>query len=62
MDCIELIDKYYKDFPELRNILLTHSEAVRERALRIVDAHPELGADPQFVAEAAMLHDIGIIF
>ncbi len=62
MDCIEFIDKYYKDFPELRNILLTHSEAVCERALRIVDAHPELGADRQFVAEAAMLHDIGIIF
>ncbi|MBP5523969.1 MAG: phosphohydrolase, partial [Bacteroidaceae bacterium] len=26
----------------------------------IVDAHPELGADRQFVEEAAMIHDLGI--
>ena len=62
MDCNKIIDKYYVDCPELKNILLTHSTAVRDRALHIVDAHPELGADRAFVAEAAMLHDIGIIF
>ena len=62
MDCNNIIDKYYVDCPELKNILLTHSTAVRDRALHIVDAHPELGADRAFVAEAAMLHDIGIIF
>lgn len=58
----ELIDKYYKDFPDLRNVLVTHSEQVRDMALQILDAHPELNADRQFVEEAAMLHDIGIIF
>ena len=62
MDCIELIDKYYKGAPELRQILLTHSLAVRDRALLICDNHPELHADRLFIAEAAMLHDIGIIF
>ena len=62
MDCNKIIDKYYVDCPELKNILLTHSTAVRDRALHIVDAHPELGADRAFVAEAALLHDIGIIF
>lgn len=62
MNPLELIDKYCADNPELRNVLLTHSTQVAERALRIVDAHPELGADRQFVWEAAMLHDIGIVF
>lgn len=58
----ELIDKYYKNAPELKQILITHSEQVRDRALAIVDAHPEWTVDRQFVEEAAMLHDIGIIF
>lgn len=62
MNPLELIDKYYAASPELRHILLTHSQQVRDRALHIVDTHPELNADRQFIAEAAMLHDIGIIF
>ena len=61
MDCIKLIDKYYADSPELRHILVTHSEQVRDRALQIIDAHPDWNVDREFVAEAAMLHDIGII-
>ena len=55
-----LIDKYYAEQPELRHILVTHSEQVRDRALKIVDMHPEWQVDRQFVEEAAMLHDIGI--
>lgn len=62
MNPLELIEKYYHNYPDLKQILLTHSEQVRDRALSIVDRHPELGADREFVAEAAMLHDIGIIF
>ena len=62
MDCIELIDKYYAASPELRHVLITHSEQVRDRALQIIDAHPNWQVDRDFVAEAAMLHDIGIIF
>ena len=61
MDCIELIDKYYATSPKLRHILVTHSEQVRNRALLIIDAHPNWQVDRDFVAEAAMLHDIGII-
>ena len=37
-----------------------HSRKVADKALAIVDNHPELHADRQFVEEAAMLHDIGI--
>lgn len=62
MNPLDIIDKYYGTQPELRNVLLAHSGQVRDRALRIVDAHPEWDADRQFVGEAAMLHDIGILY
>ena len=62
MNPLDIIDRYYAHSPELRHILLTHSLQVRDRALLIADRHPELSIDLQFVSEAAMLHDIGIIF
>lgn len=66
IDYNAIIDKYYGNYPELRNVLVTHSRQVADRALKIVDAHPEWTesglVDRQFVEEAAMLHDIGIIF
>lgn len=55
-----IIDKYYPEENELKHILMVHSRKVADKALSIVDNHPELGADRQFVEEAAMLHDIGI--
>ena len=63
IDYQAIIDYYYpeKEVPELRHILMTHSRQVAEKAVKIVDAHPELGADRDFVYAAAMLHDIGII-
>ncbi len=60
MDCEQLIHKYYDDNPPLLNILLTHSRLVARKAMEILDKHPEVQADRQFVYEAAMLHDIGI--
>ena len=65
MECDEsmwmkVIDKYYSDNQPLKNLLILHSRLVADKALKIVDAHLELGADRQFVEEAAMLHDIGI--
>lgn len=60
MDYQAIIDKYYTEDNELRHILITHSQSVAQKALQIVSLHPELGADRQFVHEAAMLHDIGI--
>lgn len=55
-----IINKYYPEDNELKHILMVHSRKVADKALKIVDTHPELGADRQFVEEAAMLHDIGI--
>ncbi len=55
-----LIDKYYAGNPPLHNILLKHSEAVTEKALKIIDNHPQISVNRDFVEEAAMLHDIGV--
>ena len=57
-----LIHEYYACEPELERILLLHSEAVARKALRIAAAHPEWQLDAGFLREAAMLHDIGIIY
>lgn len=55
-----IIDKYYSDNEPLRQILLTHSRSVADMALSVARHHPELGADEDFLFEAAMLHDIGV--
>ena len=55
-----LIDKYYPQPNELKQILLNHSHSVADKALWIADHHPELNLDRDFLYEAAMLHDIGI--
>ncbi len=60
-DWKRIIDKYYSGDGELRTILIIHSQSVARKALQIVSLHPELNLDPQFIEEAAMLHDIGII-
>ena len=64
IDYNQIIAKYCGDNVELQHILLTHSRQVADRALAILQAHPEWveqgEVDPVFVEEAAMLHDIGI--
>lgn len=57
----DIIALHYQRGSRLWNILLTHSHAVADLADAIVDAHPELHADAQFVHEASLLHDIGIV-
>lgn len=46
--------------PELKEVLLVHSNQVKNRALQIIQNQPDLRIDAQFISEAAMLHDIGI--
>ncbi|MBR6047330.1 MAG: HD domain-containing protein [Bacteroidaceae bacterium] len=62
MKVLNLIHKYYAGQPELEQILLKHSEDVAQRVLEIAEAHPEFHLDRQFLYEAAMLHDIGILY
>lgn len=60
-DWKKIIDKYYSGDGDLRTILIIHSQSVACKALQIVSLHPELNLDREFIEEAAMLHDIGII-
>lgn len=60
IDYNKIIDMYYPEAGRLRDILITHSQLVMQRALAVCKAHPGLGADCGFVEGAAMLHDIGI--
>lgn len=56
----DLIEQYYSPSSRAYEVLVRHGEDVATLALEIAEAHPELGADRQFLWEAAMLHDIGI--
>lgn len=60
MNPLDLINIYYPEENELKNILLIHSRKVAEKALAIAKAHPEFRLDESFLYEASMLHDIGI--
>lgn len=61
MNPLTLIHRFYADQPELEALLVRHSRQVAGRALTIAMAHSEWKLDLQFVYEAAMLHDIGIL-
>lgn len=65
IDFEAIIAKYCAGNEELKHILLTHSRQVADRALAILQMHPEWiesgEVDPVFVEEAAMLHDIGVV-
>jgi uncharacterized protein len=62
MDTIEILKKYYDpELPAFR-LLVQHSRMVAEKALRIARRASHFQPDLQFIQEAAMLHDIGILF
>ena len=60
IDPFVIIEKYYEKGSDIYNILVSHSQQVKNKALEIATKHPELQLDKQFISEAAMLHDIGI--
>ncbi len=62
MNPIEIIEKYYPKDRDVFEILTEHSRDVANKALQIASMHPEMNLDLQFIEEAAMLHDIGIIY
>jgi len=58
----DLIRKYYSSQPIAWDVLLDHSRKVTKRALKIARfLATQETIDLQFIAEAAMLHDIGVI-
>lgn len=60
MNPLELIHRYYPEGSDIERVLRMHSEDVTGLALELADRHPEMELDRAFIAEAAMLHDIGI--
>lgn len=61
MDPIEIIEDVYASNLIAKRYLLKHSQKVADLALEIAQDCPNLVIDQEFVYEAAMLHDIGII-
>lgn len=59
MNPLEIIYKYYSPESPLCQLLIAHSEVVARKAMKCLTVK-DIDADPQFVYEAAMLHDIGI--
>ncbi|MDX2493816.1 MAG: HDIG domain-containing protein [Desulfuromusa sp.] len=59
----KLIKKYYSKNPQTWQILIDHSRLVTRKALKVGRYLQEQRnlVDLQFIAEAAMLHDIGMI-
>ena len=56
----DIIRKYYKPGTLAHNLLMIHSTAVMNLALNIAEKNPHLTIKTELVAQAAMLHDIGI--
>lgn len=57
MEPLEIIKKFYSPSSKAFTILVNHSKAVAEKALRIAQ---RFNVDRRFIYESAMLHDIGI--
>ncbi|MDR1525682.1 MAG: HDIG domain-containing protein [Tannerella sp.] len=62
MNPLAIIEKYYDTHSDAYHILLEHSRSVAAKALSLAEACPGKDWDPEFIEEAAMLHDIGMIF
>jgi len=61
MEPEKLLEKYIDPANKVYQILIKHSTAVKMLALKIADHNPNLNVDRDLLAQAAMLHDIGII-
>ena len=55
-----LITRFYPAGSYTRDLLLRHGELVGRKALEVLDRAPWIAADREFIAQAAVLHDIGI--
>jgi len=63
MQPIDLIDKYYADHVKAKNILLAHSHLIAKLALKVAErVEQNEPVDKDFVVQAALLHDIGMLF
>ncbi len=61
MDPIEIIERYYRPDSRAYRIVVAHGGQVRDKALEVAGAVREPEVDLDFIAQAAMVHDIGIL-
>lgn len=61
-DLIDIIDKFYPSGTKSRELLISHSNSVAEKALRVARKVSHLAPDLAFIEEAALLHDIGVFY
>lgn len=61
MDPIKIIERYYPADSSAYTILTVHSSLVAQKALAVARRLSPLHPDMNFIYEAAMLHDIGIM-
>jgi len=61
MDPIEIISEFYEPGSKAFDVLVGHSRLVADKALAVARKLPHLNPDLEFIEEAAMVHDIGII-
>ena len=59
MNVFEIIDFFYNDYPELKKVLVKHSEQVGRKALQILEKS-SCRLDKNEIMNGALLHDIGI--
>jgi uncharacterized protein len=57
-----IIEKHYRNHARARRILIEHGRQVAAKALAIAGRISHLKPDLAFIEEAALLHDIGIVF
>ncbi len=62
MNPIALLEKHYTPGSTSHRILLLHSKQVAHKAVAVANRLPNTTVDVEFVREAALLHDIGILF
>ena len=62
MHPLKIIENYYDVRAMAYQILINHSRSVADKAIAIAKSHPEMNLDLPFIEEAAMLHDIGMIY
>ncbi|KAL7720269.1 HD domain-containing protein [Entamoeba marina] len=59
-DPFVLLEKYYHDFPKIKERLLSHGKSVYSKCEQIAMKHPEYNINMTFIFEVSYLHDIGV--
>jgi uncharacterized protein len=61
IDTVDILKKHANPKAKVFQILLKHSQSVRDLALKIAAKNPQLEINIELLEQAAMLHDIGIV-